>query len=136
MNRNAIYSRTAKGERSEAAESRELASDLHGILHAIDGKSSFDGLRSRLEHLSAARLEEGLAALAAEGYIHEPAASPPGGGLPAENDGIDQSHPQSDESLRKAQELRAKIKGRREGGAERRAVPDGRRDRHWVRISA
>ncbi len=128
MNRNAIYSRTAKGERSEAAESRELASDLHGILHAIDGKSSFDGLRSRLEHLSAARLEEGLAALAAEGYIHEPAASPPGGGLPAENDGIDQSHPQSDESLRKAQELRAKIKGRREGGAERRAVPDGRRD--------
>ena len=121
MNRTTMYSRTAKGERAATAASQELAPDFHKILNVIDGRSSVEALLGKLAYLTANRIDEGLVALVEEGYIQEVASSlSDGGAEPSTSPG--------DEHLRKAQELRAKIRGRREGGAERRAVPDGRRD--------
>ena len=114
MNKTIIYARTAKGDRAANAATDELARNLRDILKAIDGRSSVDALRSAHGNLSAATLDEALAALAAEDYIRESAGSTPVSGSSSQpHGGIDQS---GDESARRAQELRAKIRARREGG--------------------
>lgn len=97
MNRAIIYTRTDKGERAASAASSGLASDLRTILNAIDGSLSVDGLHDRLDILSAMSLEEALAALVADDLIRE----------------VDSL--QTTDSQLKAQELRAKIKARRQG---------------------
>lgn len=97
MNRTIIYTRTDKGERAASAASSGLASDLRMILNAIDGSSSVDALHGRLDILSAISLDEALATLIADDLIREA-------------DSL-----QTGDSQRKAQELRAKIKARRQG---------------------
>lgn len=103
MNKATIYARTDKGAHATAAGSHELAGDLREILNAIDGMSTVEALRNKLGFVSASGLDEALAALVADDLIHEAGVLP------------------SPDSERKAQELRAKIKARREG-AERSSV--------------
>lgn len=97
MNRAIIYTRTDKGERAASAASSGLASDLRMILNAIDGSSSVEALHGRIDTHSAMSLEEALATLVEDDLIRE------AGSL------------QTEDSQRKAQELRAKIKARRQG---------------------
>lgn len=127
MNKMIVFARTAKGTGESGAGSHELARDLRIILNAIDGKSSVEILRNKFDFLSPAELDEALAALAAEYFIREAAGSPAAfssSPRPAAADGgTEPATPQSDESLLKAQALRAKIRGRREG-AERRSAPE------------
>ena len=104
MNKTTIYIRTAKG--AQAAAGGELAHDLRPVLNAIDDMSSVETLRSKLDPLSAAEVDEALATLAAEDFIRESTSS------------TSASAPSAAEHLRKAQELREKLKARRQG-AER-----------------
>ncbi|MDP1734500.1 MAG: hypothetical protein Q8L44_09075 [Sulfuritalea sp.] len=110
MNRTIIYTRTDKGERAASAASSGLASDLRMILSAIDGSSSVDALHGRLDHLSASMLDEGLAALAADDLIRTATAS-----MPDRRSGRATTNK---DYQRRADDLRAKIKAKREG-AER-----------------
>lgn len=102
MNRDTIYIRTDKGERTVVSASGGLAGDLRKLLEAIDGNSSVDALQNRIDFLSLAGLYEALATLVADDLIRD-----------AENV----------QTERKAQELRAKIKARREGTD--RSLQDG-----------
>lgn len=104
MNRPTIYARTDKG--THAAAANELAGDLRKVLDAIDGSSSVDALQGRLEFLSPASLFEALATLVADDMIRDV---------------------ESLQTERKAQELRAKLKARREG-AERSPQDGGLHD--------
>ena len=136
MTRTTIYIRTAKGDRAAAAAPRGFASDLHMILNSIDGKSSVEALLKMLDYPSAAELDKRLAALAAEEYIRDSARATPvsvqSGQQLELHDGGDEaqageltftdrragrSNPTS-EHQRRADDLRAKIKARRGGGAE------------------
>jgi hypothetical protein len=97
MNRATIYTRTEKGTHLATAAPHSLASDLRKLLDAIDGASSVAALQERLDFVSAASLEEALAALVADDLIR------------------DAESVQAEHSERKAQELRAKLKARRRG---------------------
>lgn len=110
MNRATIYIRTEKGERM--AVSASLADDLRAILNAIDGLTAVDALQRKLDFLTAGSLDEALAALVADDLIREvPNAEP------------DSTLTSAEESARKAQELRDKIRDRRKGGDPSRSSP-------------
>lgn len=98
MNRTTIFELTPRGKR-EAEAHEELPPELAEILKAIDGKSTVEDLRSKLEHLSAIELNLGLDALIGCDFVHDVA-------VPL---------PQIDERERIAQELRDKIRDRRHG---------------------
>lgn len=119
MNSTIIYARTSRGEREATSEAHELARDLLRILTVIDGNLSVEALRSQVDYLSSAEFEEALATLAAEDYIRDTEVSAP-------DSSAGQSTPNSNESLRKAQALRAKIRARREGGDRPAPVTDAR----------
>ncbi len=114
MNKTIIYARTAKGEQAASAAPAELAGNLQRILKSIDARSTVEALRGVHGKLSASELDEALTALAEKGYILESAVSIEASGASStQPDGrVDQA---GDESARRAQELRAKIKARREG---------------------
>lgn len=123
MNKSTIFARTDTASRAAASDPRALAGDLRRILEAIDGTSSVSDLRKRFDDLSAAAVDDALAALVAADLIGEVAQStlpapPPADGDPDQDDAVLLG---GDESARKAQELRAKIRARREG-AERPAA--------------
>jgi hypothetical protein len=99
-----------------------MANDLRKVLDAIDGTSSVDALQSKLNFRSADWLDRALAALVADEMICEAEHST---GL-LDFTSVEPSV-QSDDSERKAQDLRAKIKARREGG-ERSPPGAGVRD--------
>jgi TolA protein len=104
MNRTTVYAKTAKGAQAETAPD-ELARDLGNILNAIDGMSSVEDLRGKLDYLSAVELDEALATLAAKDFIHEVSSSTP-------------------EYQRKAQELRDKLRARRQGAERSTSAAD------------
>ena len=120
MNKATIFIRTAKGTREFSPGSHDLARDLRIILNAIDGKSSVEALRSKFDFLSADEVDEALLALVGEDLIRESASSTSAFVSSAQPILVDAA---SDESLRKAEALRAKIRGRREG-AERRSAAE------------
>lgn len=123
MNKSTIFARTGTASQAAASDPRTLAGDLRRILEAIDGTSSVSDLRKRFGDLSAAAVDDALAALVAADLIGEVAQMPTSASRPADG-GPDQDDPAAlggDESARKAQELRAKIRARREG-AERPAA--------------
>ena len=97
MNRTTIYARTAQGDK--AAQTDELPRAQIHILNAIDGHSTVDDIASEMAHLTATQFGEGLDALVAGGFIQEASAGP-----------------SAADHLRKAWELRDKIKSRRTGG--------------------
>lgn len=97
MNRTTIYARTAQGDK--AAQTDELPRAQIHILNAIDGHSTVDDIASEMAHLTATQFGEGLDALLDGGYIQEASAGP-----------------SAADHLRKAWELRDKIKSRRQGG--------------------
>lgn len=107
-----LYTRTAKGEQEAATTSPELARYFRIVLNAVDGKSTVEALRGRFDYMSASELDDALAALAGEGYIRLAALA---SGVPSAPEGMGEAAAQADEHLRKAQELRAKIRARREG---------------------
>lgn len=110
MNRATIYIRTEKGERMAASAS--LADDLRAILDAIDGITAVDALHRKLDFLTAGSLDEALAALVADDLIRDvPSAE------------TDSTLTSAEESARKAQELRDKIRDRRKGGDPSRSSP-------------
>jgi hypothetical protein len=123
MNKSTIYVKTAKGSRELSAGSHELARDLRIILNAIDGNSSVDFLRGKFDFISATELDEVLAELVGAELIRESTGADEASldaQAPASPDDVtDTSSPQGDESLRKANELRAKIRDRRKGGERR-----------------
>lgn len=94
MNKATIYIRTDKGARAAASASSELSGDLRKILDAIDGSSPVEVLQGKLDFLSPVAFFEALATLVADDLIRDA---------------------ESVQAERKAQELRAKIKARREG---------------------
>jgi hypothetical protein len=94
MNRATIYTRTDKGARAAISTSSELSGDLRKILDAIDGSSSVEALQGKFDFLSPASFFEAMATLVADDLIRDA---------------------ESVQAERKAQELRAKIKARREG---------------------
>ncbi|MCX7147684.1 MAG: hypothetical protein NT042_16220 [Sulfuritalea sp.] len=110
MNRATIYIKTEKGERM--AVSASLADDLRAILDAIDGLTAVNALQRKLDFLTAGSLDEALAALVSDDLIRDvPSAEP------------DSTLTSAEESARKAQELRDKIRDRRKGGDLSRASP-------------
>ncbi len=111
MNNDIIYIRTGKGERA-LAESGELAPGLDKILGAIDGRSSIDVIRGRLDKISAGLVDVGLEALVEGELIRDVASAEP----------VSTSTP-AEEHARKAQELRDKIRDRRKGGDRSRSSP-------------
>ncbi|MCE9568724.1 MAG: hypothetical protein K8R10_01725 [Rhodocyclales bacterium] len=111
MNKDIIYIRTGKGERA-LAESGELAPGLDKILGAIDGRSSIDVIRGRLDKISAGLVDVGLEALVEGELIRDVASAEP----------VSASTP-AEEHARKAQELRDKIRDRRKGGDRSRSSP-------------
>ncbi|MDP2825281.1 MAG: cell envelope integrity protein TolA [Sulfuritalea sp.] len=133
MTKATIYIRTAKGDRAAAAAPRGFASDLHMILNAIDGKASVEALLGMLDYPSAAELDKRLAALAAEDFIRDSASSilapvsssqqlgghdggeKPEASAPVLPDRRTGRLPVHSEHQRRAEDLRAKIKARREG---------------------
>jgi hypothetical protein len=142
VNKTTIFTKTAKGTRAASVASNELDRDLRNILNAIDGKSSVDALHSKFENLSAAELDEALDVLALKYLIRESTSSIPAfvsssqspaadvgdeqadaSVLESSDGSVERSTLHTDESLLKAKELRAKIRGRREG-ADRRSVPE------------
>ena len=110
MNNDIIYIRTGKGERA-LAESGELAPGLDKILGAIDGRSSIDVIRGRLDKISAGLVDVGLEALVEGELIRDVASAEP----------VSTSTP-AEEHARKAQELRDKIRDRRKGGGQKVAT--------------
>jgi hypothetical protein len=116
MNAATIYRQTAKGTREASAATPALAPRLGMILAAIDGKTSVAVLRARFDRLTAAQLDEALAALAGGDFIRDAVSPEPT--IPAT--GSDVATPEG--GLRKAEELRAKIRVLRGGGEP--AAPD------------
>ena len=111
MSKDIIYIRTERGERA-LADPAELAPGLDKILGAIDGLSSVDGIRGRLDKVSAALVDFGLEALVEGELICDVSSAEP----------VSTSTP-AEEHARKAQELRDKIRDRRKGGDRSRSSP-------------
>ncbi len=112
VNKTTIYARTARGNQAAAATPQRLARKSHDILKAIDGRTPIEALRTAHGNISAAELDEALVALVAEDYIRNSAGSIAASrSLQQQQSGTDES---DDESARKAQALRAKIRARRE----------------------
>lgn len=108
MNKEIIYIRTEKGERSLADRS-ELPPGLDKILEVIDGKSALAELVGRLDSASAAMIDVGLAALVENDMIRDASEVPAAGSSAA----------LAEEHARIAQELRDKIRDRRKGDRSR-----------------
>jgi len=108
MNREIIYIRTEKGERSLVDRS-ELPPGLDKILEVIDGKSPLAELVARLDSASAGVIDVGLAALVENDLIRDVSEVPAAGSAAAV----------AEEHARKAQELRDKIRDRRKGDRSR-----------------
>jgi hypothetical protein len=111
MSKDIIYIRTERGERA-LADPGELAPGLDKILGAIDGLSSVDGIRGRLDKVSAGLVDFGLEVLVESELIRD--------GSGAEH--VSTSTP-AEEHARKAQELRDKIRDRRKGGDRSQSSP-------------
>lgn len=92
-----------------AAATQDLARDLRDILQAIDGKASVDTLLPRFPRLSADDFGKALAALVDRKLICEA-----GGDAAGLGEASGPSNLRSPETLLKAQELRAKIRAKRE----------------------
>jgi hypothetical protein len=111
MSKDIIYIRTEKGERT-LVDGGDLAPGLDKILGAIDGRSTVEAIRARMDTLSAGLLEFGLEALVETDLIRDASGAPPAASpMPVE------------EHTRKAQELRDKIRDRRKGGDRSRSSP-------------
>jgi len=108
MNKEIIYIRTEKGERSLVDRS-ELPPGLDKILEVIDGKSTLGELVARLDSTSAGVIGVGLAALVENDLIRDASEVPAAGSAAAV----------AEEHARKAQELRDKIRDRRKGDRSR-----------------
>jgi hypothetical protein len=111
MSKDIIYIRTERGERA-LADPGELAPGLDKILVAIDGLSSVDGIRGRLDKVSAGLIDFGLEVLVEGEFIRDVSSAEP----------VSTSTP-AEEQARKAQELRDKIRDRRKGGDRSRSSP-------------
>ncbi len=111
MSKDTIYIRTERGERT-LADPGELAPGLDKILGAIDGQSSVEGVRGRLDKVSAGLVDFGLEALLEGEFIRDVSSAEP----------VSTSTP-AEEHARKAQELRDKIRDRRKGGDRSRSSP-------------
>lgn len=104
MDGSIIFVRTEQGNRALLAPG-ELAASLTRVLAAVDGVASVDLLCVELDDLAAAELEQLLTRLLGDRLIRDSAGSP-SLAAPAMAD---------DEQQRLAQELRDKVKARREG---------------------
>jgi actin-related protein len=111
MSKDIIYIRTEKGERT-LVDRGDLAPGLDKILGSIDGRSTVEAIRSRLDTLSAGLLDFGLEALVESDLIRDASGAPPAA-----------SPTPVEEHTRKAQELRDKIRDRRKGGDRSRSSP-------------
>jgi hypothetical protein len=111
MSKDTIYIRTERGERA-LADPGELAPGLDKILGAIDGQTSVEGVRGRLDKVSAGLVDFGLEALIEGEFIRDVSSAEP----------VSTSTP-AEEHARKAQELRDKIRDRRKGGDRSRSSP-------------
>lgn len=111
MSKETIYIRTEKGERA-LADPGDLAPGLDKILGAIDGRTAVDGIRGRLDRVSASLLDVGLEALAEGELIRDVSGAEPVS-----------TSTSVEEPARKAQELRDKIRDRRKGGDRSRSSP-------------
>ena len=109
MKNTSIYTRTEKGSQEAATASDELTDELRNVLNAVDGKSSVEVLRSKLDRLSAADLDAALDSLGKKDFIHELAGSAPAFGSASQQLAADA--------------LRAKIRARRE--VAERSARDG-----------
>jgi hypothetical protein len=98
--------------RTGACGSGELAPGLDKILGAIDGRSSVEDVRGRLDKVSAGLVDFGLEALIEGELIRDVSGAEP----------VSTSTP-AEEHARKAQELRDKIRDRRKGGDRSRSSP-------------
>jgi hypothetical protein len=125
MNISSIYTRTDKGAR-EASADISLARDLRDVLDAIDGSSSVGDLRDRLDHLGEGALDAALNALLLEGFIRESAAGSASPSFPAASGaaGPETASIDGEDSMRKAQALRDKIRARRQGSERSTAEGD------------
>lgn len=118
MDQTTLYARTTQGNK-ELEDPGEIRGDLARMLATVDGKAPVADLGKRLPDISPAALESGLAFLVAGGYIAIPYGAP--GFIDRRKAAVDGQS----EQQRRADDLRAKLKARREGGSgtagERRA---------------
>ena len=111
MNKTTIYARTAKGDRAASAATPILARNLQELLKAIDGRSTVEDLQRTNASLSAGELDDALLALSGEEYIVEAAVAAP----PVFRERRSGRSDSGTEYQRRADDLRAKIKAKREG---------------------
>lgn len=124
MDRTIVYARTDKGNQAIVAPDG-LAGRLIDVLGAIDGKSSIEDLSAELGDLEAAELEAALATLVRDDLICDSTASP--------DCTIDGSTTRSDYQ-RRAQDLRDKIKAKREEAGRPVSAVDAEDEKNQSRL--
>jgi len=89
MDRNTVFTKTAKGLMEATGKTSALSRDMRAILKEIDGKATVDEVQASIGKLSEAKLQEALGILAKGDFIREfaqvapPAARSPAASSPA-----------------------------------------------------
>ena len=71
MDRNTLFTKTAKGLMEATGKTSILARDLRNLLKEIDGKLKLGQLNEKLDKYTDAKLKEALGKLAKDGFIKE-----------------------------------------------------------------